>query len=99
MVEETLCPHCDRETRTIMGGCPECGYGKEPVRNLEPRRAARSPWRYDMPGYDLDTYGFQTAVAMALVAVGAVSALLYFLSWPFAAGGLALLVLWWWILS
>jgi hypothetical protein len=39
----TTCPHCDRETPTIRGLCPHCGYAKQgsgprPAVAQKPRR-------------------------------------------------------------
>ena len=80
--DETLCPHCERMTRTILGGCPNCGGPKENPVYFEPQVASCGSWLDDVP---LLRYALWTTPVILVAAV------LVLLSWEFALGLLALL--------
>jgi hypothetical protein len=80
--DETLCPHCERMTRTILGGCPNCGGPKENPVYFEPQIAPGGSWLDDFP---LLRYAFWSTPVILVCAV------LVLLSWEFALGLLALL--------
>jgi hypothetical protein len=69
--EETVCPNCQKVTKTILGGCPNCGGPKEEPVYFPPQVAASGSWFDDLPhvliGGTAATILLFTAVVLALV--------------------------------
>jgi|SRR3954452_17894750 len=70
--EETLCPHCGKTTRTILGGCPECGGPKENPVYFEPRVAPGGRWRDDFPFGRYVLWGSTSLCVIALIVLAIV---------------------------
>ena len=64
--EETICPCCQKVTKTVVGGCPNCGGAKEEPVYFPPQVAASASWFDDLPTVVL--YGTAATIAL-LVAV------------------------------
>jgi hypothetical protein len=47
--EETVCPNCQKVTKTVVGGCPNCGCPKEESAYFPPEVAASESWFDDLP--------------------------------------------------
>ena len=63
--EETVCPNCQRVTKTVVGGCPNCGGAKEEPVYFPPQVAASEAWFDDLSTILL----WGTAATVLLVAV------------------------------
>lgn len=86
--KETLCPHCGKQTRTILGGCPECGGPKENPVYFEPRIERGGSWLDDLPLVGYVLWGGGTACLIGLVVLLAV-----LFAWELALAVLVLIAL------
>jgi hypothetical protein len=84
--QATLCPSCNRKTRTVYGLCPNCGNGKEGGSRIPPRRIPASDFWGDLD--DAVFLSLWLVPGLALVIV----ALLFVASDLLLLAGLALLV-------
>jgi hypothetical protein len=79
-----MCAHCGKRTRTIAGGCPNCGKPKEDAAPPPPAAKARGgSWLDDLPVLEF---------AMGTTGVGIVVALAILVGWEVALGLAALLL-------
>jgi hypothetical protein len=78
--EESVCPNCQRVTRTIVGGCPNCGGPKEEPVYFPPQVAASGSWFDDLPSVLI--WGAGTGI---IFAIGVVLTLTLGWEWGLAA--------------
>ncbi len=74
MAEElTTCDGCGRETKTIVGRCPHCGYAKGAVIVPSPKRPSLTDGFWDTIGALLSTsHGMGMMICLALLIAGAI---------------------------
>ena len=74
MAEElTTCDGCGRETKTIVGRCPNCGYAKGTVIVPSSKRPSLTDGFWDSIGALLSTsLGMSAMICLGILIVGAI---------------------------
>jgi hypothetical protein len=83
---ETLCPHRQNMTRTILGGCPNCGGPKENPRHFEPQVQRGGSWLDDVP-----VGGFFMWAGASTLAIAVIVAIV--VGWEIALGAVLVLAI------
>jgi len=65
--EESLCPNCQKVTKTVVGGCPNCGGPKEEPVYFPPEVASSGSWFDDLSTVLLWGTGATILILIAVV--------------------------------